>query len=57
MPRKTPKQLRSVRVQSEPIARQIREALDPEKASSKPKTWRDMTKDERAAITAAYKRR
>lgn len=56
MPRKTPKQLRSVRVQPEPIARQIRDAMDPAKASGKPKTWQDMSKAERDAITATYKR-
>lgn len=58
MPRKTPKQMRAttVRVKPEPLARQIREALDPEKASGRPKVWAEMTASERAAITAAYKR-
>jgi hypothetical protein len=62
MPRRTPKAIRGpkpthVRVRAEPIAQQVRDALDPEKASGKPRTWSDMTPEERAAITATYRRK
>lgn len=59
MPRKTRKQMRGdaiLRVRPEPLARQIREALDPERAPGRPKVWADMSKAERDAITATYKR-
>lgn len=59
MPRKTPKQMRAttVRVKPEPLARQIREALDPEKASGKVVPFRDMTPEKQAEILAKYRRK
>lgn len=59
MPRKTPKQLRAttVRVQPEPIARQIRDAMDPAKASGKAVAFRDMPPEKQAEILAKYRRK
>lgn len=60
MPRRNPKKMRGksklIDVIYEPVANRLTEALDPDRASSKPKVWADMSKAERDAITAAYKR-
>ena len=60
MPRRNPKKMRGksklIDVIYEPVANRLAEALDPDRASGKPKVWADMSKAERDAITAAYKR-
>ena len=60
MPRKTRKKMRGdaiLRVRPEPLARQIREALDPERAPGKPTSFRDMPPEKQAEILAKYRRK
>jgi hypothetical protein len=60
MPRKTNKKMRGTRkvnVIYEPVQRDLADAMDPSKASSRPRVWADMSKAERDAITATYKKR
>ncbi len=58
MPRKTPKQMRqTIRVKPEPIARSIRDAMDPDKASGKPVAYRDMPPEKQAEIMQKYRRK
>lgn len=57
MPRKTPKSLRSVKTYPKTIQQQTEAALDPTRAGGKPRLWKDMTDEERAALAQKYRRR
>lgn len=62
MPRRNPKKMRSgksklIDVIYEPVANRLAEALDPDRASGKPTSFREMTPEKQAEILAKYRRK
>ena len=61
MPRRNAKKMRGksklIDVIYEPVANRLAEALDPDRASGKPTSFREMTPEKQAEILAQYRRK
>jgi hypothetical protein len=61
MPRRNPKKMRGksklIDVIYDPVANRLTEALDPDRASGRPTSFREMTPEKQAEILAKYRRK